>query len=125
MKFFVLITVFFIVLFFMLFQSMQDTMAVKTIIGEASDQGIVGMACVAEVIRSRECDFKAFRGANASHIRSESSLTRIMAQQAWQLSRKSSYTHGATHFYSGKQPVWAKDMKVTLVYRGHTFLKKG
>lgn len=33
-------------------------------------------------------------------------------------------TNGATHFYSGTAPSWAKHMEVTAVIGAHTFLKE-
>lgn len=75
----------------------SDAQAVQTIVGEASGQGFDGMTAVGEVIRRRG-SVDGLYGYKAMFTRQEDVSTWKLAQKAWERSKTTDLTHGATLF---------------------------
>lgn len=80
---------------------MTDENAIKTIIGEAENQGKDGMRAVASTIRNR----KTLRGAygiNALRVvnKKYSKATYEQAKQAWEESKSKDFSGGSNHWFS-------------------------
>jgi len=100
--------------------------AVRTIIGEAANQGLKGMICVAEVLR-RRADLKGFYGYKSIHIDDQPKLVWEMAAKAWEQSAYTNYTNGADHFDNIRKfgkPWWVTYCVKTYAYKDHTFYKE-
>ncbi len=104
--------------------SIEDKTAIRCLVGEASGEGLKGMQAVGEVLRRRGTT-KGFYGCNASHIVLEPEWVIRYAKIAWERSKTSNITNGATHFEgnSFKRPYWAKDAIVTARIGNQTFYK--
>jgi len=103
----------------------QD-LAVKAIMGEASNQGYRGMLAVACAIRNRGT-LAGVYGVKAKHIYKEPKWVWDMAAKAWQESAHTDITGNATHWENNKAfgvPYWAKNMKTTTIIGDHTFYKE-
>ena len=103
----------------------SDNIAVRILIGEASNQGLKGMICVGEVIRHRN-SVKGFCGVRSKHIMSEPKSVWKMAKIAWELSAHTNYTQGADHFENVHDfgiPCWAKECVKVYEYKDHVFYK--
>lgn len=103
--------------------AVTDKQAVSIIVGEASNQGIIGMTAVAEVLRHRN-SVKGFYGLNAKHSYHEPVWVWNMAKKAWQDSKTSNYTHQANHFeniHAFGKPYWVTHCTETFRYRDHVF----
>lgn len=101
----------------------DDGKAIRTIVGEASNQGFKGMVCIGEVIRKRG-SLKGFYGARAKHVDTEPEWVWVMARQAWAISETSDYTRGAKFYENTKafgMPYWSKGKSVALIYKEHVF----
>lgn len=102
---------------------------VQAIIGEASDQGLVAMIGVGEVIRARG-DFEAFSALKKDFVnfsKKQPFPTHMKARAAWFLSRFTNFTHGATHFENIRQfgpPPWADEMTETSKLDDLVFFRK-
>jgi hypothetical protein len=99
--------------------------ALKVIVGEAANQGLKGMICVAEVLRRRG-SIEGFYGYNADR-KSESPSTWQMAATAWEKSAFTNFTQGADHFeniHAFGKPWWAKFCIKTYEYKDHVFYKE-
>lgn len=103
-----------------------DEQAVKILVGEASNQGLKGMICVAEVLRTRN-SVNGFYGLNAKHSHKEPAWVWAQARKAWEMSANTHYTQGADHFENilafGK-PCWVKNCVETFRYGAHVFYKE-
>lgn len=100
--------------------------AVRILIGEAANQGKVGMIAVAEVLRKRGST-KGFCGLKGKHVDSQPAWVWEMARKAWRASEKTNYTRGATHFENLEDfgtPYWAENMEVVFVHKDHTFYRE-
>jgi hypothetical protein len=100
-----------------------EEVAVRVLIGEAGNQGEVGMIAVAEVLRKRGST-KGFYGLKAAHVDRQPAWVWDLARKAWRKSASTNYTKGATHFENVKAfgtPYWAKKMDVVFIHRDHTF----
>jgi hypothetical protein len=100
-----------------------EEVAVRVLIGEAGNQGEVGMIAVAEVLRKRGST-KGFYGLKADHVDRQPAWVWDLARKAWRKSASTNYTNGATHFENVKAfgtPYWAKKMDVVFIHRDHTF----
>lgn len=75
--------------------------AIRTIVGEASTQGLEGMTAVGEVIRRRGSATKGLYGYKAMETRTEPQEVWDLARKAWERSATSRLTYDK---YSGK---WA------------------
>jgi len=103
-----------------------EDVAVRVLIGEAGNQGEIGMVAVAEVLRRRGST-KGFYGLKAKHVDQQPAWVWEMARKAWRASKASNYTQGATHFENVKAfgtPYWAKNMEVVFSHRDHTFYRE-
>jgi hypothetical protein len=104
-----------------------DQDAIKTIVGEASNQSFKGMVCVAEVIRHNS-SLRGFYGLHASHSLREGAKTWAMAKKAWIASLNTNYTRGANHFeniHAFGQPYWVAKCIKTYTWKDHVFYKEG
>jgi spore germination cell wall hydrolase CwlJ-like protein len=100
--------------------------AIAAIIGEAADQGEVGMTAVAEAIRNRGTLQGVYGLRRTAFIASQPPWVHKQAAKAWDQSAKSNLVNGATHWESidFKTPVWAYKMTVTARIGKHIFYKK-
>lgn len=102
--------------------------AIRTIVGEASDQGLDGMTAVGEVIRHRG-SVKGFYGFRAMDHRSEPARVWERAAQAWERSETSTLVPGATLFENvhafGFPRSWNREKVVCVAQIGdHWFFKE-
>ena len=107
------------------FAAPTDTEAIRTIIGEAANQGPVGMEAVGRVIRNRGC-LQGFCGRNAKHIDKQPAWVWRQAAAAWRRSAGRDITWGSTHFENVGgfgPPPWAWQMVKTVRIRDHQFYK--
>lgn len=105
----------------------DDQQAAQAIVGEAANQGYLGMLAVACAIRNRG-SLHGVRGlAGFKRMTRVSSQTLRTANQAWRDSIKVDVTFGATHWENvlayGK-PTWATNMVVTVIIKDHWFFKE-
>ena len=126
-KWAVIITVLFGVCVIASADQIDDSLAIRAIIGEASGEGSRGMLAVSYAIRNRGT-LKGVYGVNAKHVDKQPAWVWQMAKDAWQLSGKypkSDPTKGATHWESTdfKEPYWAKSMAKTVLIGKHQFYK--
>ena len=115
--------------------------AVRSIIGEAENQGYEGMYAVACAIRNRgtlkgvygsrsiqEIGGRLFRVSPDGRRWRISDDTWQKASKAWFMSADGpDITNGATHWENVRDfgaPEWAHGMYVTLIFRGHEFYKE-
>lgn len=106
--------------------SYTEAQAINTIVGEAANQGLVGMTAVAEVIR-RKGSLRGFYGFKAKHSAHEPSWVWIEARKAYYASANTNLTYGADHFENictFGQPYWVKNCVKTFTYRDHVFYKE-
>ena len=107
-------------------EEIDDNLAIRAIIGEASNQGYQGMLAVACGIRNRGT-LKGVYGLNAKHIDNEPQWVWDLARKAWEKSAHKDIVKGATHWESidFRVPSWTKNMIITYKYKKHIFYKKG
>lgn len=107
----------------------DESAAIRVLIGEASNQGIVGMQAVAEVIRRRGSlkPFSAYHRKDLdSFVLAQGKKIYQNAKVAWLKSRYSNITKGATHYENVEAfgiPSWAKNMQIVVRINDHTFFK--
>lgn len=103
----------------------DETQAVRAIIGEASGEGLTGMTAVAEALRNRG-HLRGVYGTNARHVDTEPRWVWEMAREAWVNSRITNLVKGASFWESVDfpEPYWAKDMIVTAQVGRHKFYKE-
>jgi hypothetical protein len=100
--------------------------AIRALVGEASDQGLKGMVCVGEVLRRRG-SIKGFVGYWSAHLKDEPQWAWRMARAAWAMSEYTHLTKGANHFYDTRapeRPSWTPDCPKVYEYRNHIFCKE-
>ena len=103
--------------------SITEAQAVRILIGEASNQGARGMQAVAEVLRRRG-SIKGFYGLKAKHVDRQPKWVWAQAKKAWEQSRTSNLTNGATLFENEEafgKPYWAKKLKPVAKIGSHVF----
>ena len=103
-----------------------DQEAIRTIVGEASNQGFKGMICVGEVIRQNS-SLRGFYGLHASHSLKEPARIWALAKQAWISSKNTNFTNHANHFeniHAFGEPYWVKRCVLTFEYRDHKFYRE-
>lgn len=103
-----------------------DSQAVQILVGEASNQGLKGMICVAEVLRTRN-SVKGFYGLKAKHSHKEPEWVWAQARKAWEMSASTNYTRKANHFENIQAfgcPSWVKNCVETFRYKDHVFFKE-
>lgn len=106
--------------------SVTDEQAVQILVGEASNQGLKGMICVAEVLRTRN-SVKGFYGLKAKHSHKEPAWVWAQARKAWEMSASTNYTRKANHFENIQAfgcPSWIKRCVETFRYRDHVFYRE-
>lgn len=104
----------------------RDDLAIRAIIGEASNQGYEGMRAVASALRNRGT-LKGVYGLNAKHINREPKKTWELARRAWAESAKVDVVGGSTHWDNIRQfgrPYWLKDMRFVIQVRDHHFYRQ-
>jgi len=100
--------------------------AIRAIIGEASNQGYIGMVAVACAIRNRGT-LKGVYGENAKHVSNEPQWVFDLAEKAWLESMNKDITSGATHWENIKAfgtPYWVKDMTKVYEYKDQVFYRE-
>jgi len=103
-----------------------EQQAIRTIIGESANQGLIGMTAVAEVIRTRG-SLKGLYGFKNPSVDKQPAWVWKMARKAWLASKTSNLTKGADHFENVKafgSPSWAKNCVVTFKHKDHVFMKE-
>ena len=118
--------------------TISDSQAINSILGEAEDQGLVGMTALGEAIRNRGSlngvyGYKAIVIKNGNYYRKTKKGLRLLskaivkqAHQAWKASATSDYVHGADHWENVEafgMPSWAYSMEKTFAYKDHAFFK--
>jgi len=101
-------------------------LAIKAIMGEASNQGFDGMVAVGEAIRNRGT-LKGVYGVNAKHIYKEPDWVWNQARKAWEVSKTSNLVKKADHWENTKAfgtPYWAKNMVKTAQIKDHSFYRR-
>ena len=106
-------------------EEIDDHLAIKAIVGEASNQGYKGMLYLAIGIRNRG-HLRGVYGVNAKHNDSEPQWVWDLARRAWAESEYNRF-HIADHWENieafGK-PDCFRDMVVVCKYKNHTFFKE-
>lgn len=100
--------------------------AIRTIVGEASNQGYIGMVAVAEVIRHKG-SLRGFYGLQASHSAHEHRWVWKQARRAWLASLHTNYTCKADHFeniHAFGCPYWVKNCIKTFTWKDHIFYRE-
>lgn len=103
-----------------------EQQAVNIIVGEAANQGEIGMICVAEVLRVRNSP-KGFYGPTKKHLKQASKNTFSLARKAWLASKNTHYTKGADHFENVRAfgcPTWVKYCVETFRHKDHIFYRE-
>jgi len=103
----------------------DDALAVRAIIGEASNQGYAGMLAVACGIRNRDT-LKGVYGVKAKHVDNEPKYVWDMARRAWAES-ETNRIHNGTHWENIKafgKPYWVDSMTKVYECKDHIFYKK-
>lgn len=103
-----------------------EDQAVRILVGEAANQGKIGMICVAEVLR-RQGSVKGFYGLKAKHSHKEPKWVWEMARAAWKQSKTTNYTHLANHFENINAfgcPSWVKGCIEVFRYKDHVFYRE-
>jgi hypothetical protein len=105
-------------------KALTEAQAVRCLIGEAGNQGERGMQAVGEVLRRRG-SIRGFYGYKAPHVDKQPKWVWEQARKAWEQSRTSNLTKGATHFEGTafKTPYWAKGLKPVVVIGQQRFYK--
>jgi len=101
---------------------LSDKNAIKTIIGEAENQGLKGMQDIASVIRNRGTlqgayGYKSPRVVNKKYSKEIYKQAKI----AWENSRNNNTAGGANHWFSESD---LKQAKVQKMVKNMTFIKK-
>ena len=99
---------------------------IRAIVGEASGEPYEGMVAVGEAIRNRG-HLKGVYGLRATHSDREPKWVWDRATRAWEASRTSNLTKGATNWEAietfGK-PYWTKGMVKTAKVGSHSFYRR-
>lgn len=86
----------------------NEALAVRAIIGEASNQGFDGMTAVAEAIRNRGT-LRGVYGVRAKHVDLEPQWVWSRAREAWERSKSTNFVKGADMWENEKvfgKPNW-------------------
>lgn len=106
-------------------QGIPEDLAVKCVLGEASNQGAKGMQAVGEVLRRRGST-KGLYGCKNAVSGMASAKLRAQAREAWKASERSNLTKGADHFENVEAfgvPKWARSLKPVAKIGNHTFYR--
>ncbi len=103
----------------------NESDAVRSIIGEAGGEGLEGMRAVASAIRNRG-HLRGVYGLHAKHVNREPKWVWAMAKKAWASSKEYDYANGGTHWEGTafKVPYWAKKMKLVKRVGNQNFYKE-
>ena len=107
------------------FAQIDPNQAIKAIVGEAENQGFLGMQAVAEAIRNRGT-LDGVYGLKSSRLKKAPKWVFMQAEKAWEASESSNLVKGATHWENIKAfgvPYWAKSMKKTATVKDHAFYR--
>lgn len=107
------------------FASIDDSKAVRAIVGEAANQGRSGMLAVAGAIRNRGT-LKGVYGVKNPIADKQPAWVWQRAREAWASSATNDITKGATHWEAVETfgvPYWAKSLTITTNIGSHTFYK--
>jgi hypothetical protein len=107
------------------FAAIPKAQAVRAIIGEASNQGYMGMLAVACALRNRD-SLKGVYGINAKHIDKQPKWVWDMAEKAWFESEFIDITDGADHWHNVEregETYWTLKMTKTVCIKDHCFYK--
>ena len=100
----------------------EESQAIRAIIGEASDQGFQGMLAIACGIRNRGT-LKGVYGLNAKHVDNEPQWVWRLAKKAWKKSEHNRI-HPGTNWENIKafgEPYWVKSMVKVYKHKDHIF----
>ena len=104
----------------------EQSKAIRAIIGEASNQGYTGMLAVACAIRNRGT-LQGVYGLNAKHVNTEPQWVFNLAKKAWLASKSKDITNGATHWENIKAfgtPYWVASMVKVYAYKDQVFYRE-
>lgn len=107
------------------FASIDDSKAIRAIVGEAANQGKAGMLAVAGALRNRD-SIKGVYGFRNPIADKQPGWVWKRASEAWFMSKTNDITKGSTHWENTKafgKPYWAKSLTVTTNIGSHTFYK--
>lgn len=107
------------------YAEIDPQLAIRAIIGEASNQGYRGMLAVACGIRNRGT-LRGVYGVKAKHIDRQPKRVWNMARKAWAESEHNRI-HDGTHWENTKafgEPYWVKDMDEVYRHKDHVFYKE-
>ena len=113
----------------LLYANMPIEDILRSIVGEASGESFRGKVAVAEAIRNRG-HLRGVYGLRASHIKSQPKQVWVDAKRAWEISKNSNYSKGATGWgnkkdlESFKKTKWWKNCEIVAQVGGHYFYKE-
>lgn len=106
---------------------------IHAVMGEARGEGYIGKLAVAEALRRRG-HTRGVYGLRVPYkaMRAEKAQAWADARTAWEVSKKTNVTHGATHWFSDKDlrklarrpRRWFRRLTKTVKIGGHTFYKE-
>lgn len=101
----------------------SEETALICIVGEAADQGKVGMLAVAEALRNRGTTKGVYGCQRKDFYLSEPEWVRQNAKSAWRESKKSNLVNGTRNWESTDfpRPYWAEVAEVTAHIGKHVF----
>ena len=101
-----------------------EEVAIRCIIGEASNQGYEGMVAVGEALRNRGTT----RGVYGCDVtRYEPAWVWDMARRAWDASQYSNLVDGADHWHNVRregETYWTVKMEKTICIKDHCFYRE-
>jgi hypothetical protein len=107
------------------FGAIDDSKAIRAIVGEAANQGRSGMLAVAGAIRNRG-SLKGVYGVKNPAADKQPAWVWQRAREAWASSATNDITKSATHWENTKafgRPYWAASLTVTTNIGAHTFYR--
>ena len=100
-----------------------EEVIIRCMIGEAADQGELGLQAVGEAIRNRG-HLKGVYGCKSGLYDTEPQYVRDMARRAWRASERSNLTLNSDHWENIRAfgvPYWAVGKVPAVVISGHAF----
>lgn len=107
-----------------LFAEIDNDLAIRAIMGEASNQGRQGMLAVAVGIRNRGT-LDGVYGVKAKHVDKEPDWVWEIAKEAW-INSENNRIHDGDHWENIKafgKPYWVDSMIEVYRYKDHVFYK--
>lgn len=108
--------------------AINEQLAVRALIGEAANQGLIGMTALAEAIRNRGSLRGVFGLSRDRFIDSQPKWVHEQARRAWRESARTNLVNGADHWENVEAfgvPEWSRQMEKTVKIKDHTFWRKG